>query len=185
MHSQWLPKTVISVSIAAIIDSEHGFCLLGTAVCTTLSSRCLRGHGRVPSAVLPVSLFVGNSRLRDTVLPYPAPSSLLLLPRLLRVLCYCSPAPWKSSVEIDPLALGRAKPGLVVLPLPRHARPRRQRAETRFWKTTRPRFALPRGSGCISTLLFWGAGEQHLSTCRRRGRRSREIVAVKSNWFFF
>ena len=57
------------VSIAAMIDSKHGFCLWGTAVCTTLSSRCLRGLGRVPSAVLPASLFVGNSRLRDAVLP--------------------------------------------------------------------------------------------------------------------
>jgi len=62
---------------------------------------------------------------------YPARSSLLLIPRLLRVLCCCSPPPWKNSVEIDTLALGRANKGLVVLLLPRHARPRRQRAETR------------------------------------------------------
>jgi len=45
------------VSIPAMIDSKHGFCLWGTAVFTTLSSCCLRGHDCVPSAVLPASPF--------------------------------------------------------------------------------------------------------------------------------
>jgi len=148
-------------TIVAMIDSKHGFCLWGTADCATLSSRRLRGRDRVPSAVLPA---------------FPS--------QPLRVLCCCSSAPWKSSVKIDQLALGRAKPGLLVLPLPRHARPRRQRAETRFWKIIRPGFALPRASGSISTLLFRGAGEQHQSTRRRRARRSREVVAVESNLIF-
>ena len=54
------------VKIAAMIDSKHGFCLWGTAVYTTLSSRCLRGHGLVPIAVLPTS-------------PSPTPAGTLLL----------------------------------------------------------------------------------------------------------
>jgi len=62
-------KKWICVSIAVMIDSEHGFCLRGTAVCTTLSSRCLGGHGCVPSTVLPTCLFVGNSCLRDAAFP--------------------------------------------------------------------------------------------------------------------
>jgi len=41
-------------------------CLWGTAVCATLSSRCSRGHGRVPSPVLPAS-------------PSPTPAGTLLL----------------------------------------------------------------------------------------------------------
>jgi len=53
-----------NVSIVSMIDSEHGFCL--PAVCTTLSSRCLRGHSRVPSAALPSS-------------PSPPPACTLLL----------------------------------------------------------------------------------------------------------
>ena len=60
------PNLGYHVSIAVTIDSEHGFCLWGTAVCTTLSSRCLRGYGCVPSAVLPAS-------------PSPTPAGTLLL----------------------------------------------------------------------------------------------------------
>ena len=52
-----------------VMDSKHWFFLWGTAVCKTLSSHCLRGSGCVPSTVFPVSLFVGNSRLCDVVLP--------------------------------------------------------------------------------------------------------------------
>ena len=55
-----------TVSIAVMIDFEHGFCLWGTATCTTLSSRCLRGHSRILSAVLPAS-------------PSPHPAGTLLL----------------------------------------------------------------------------------------------------------
>jgi len=56
---------------------------VGTAVCTTLSSRCLRGLGRVPSAVLPASLFVGNSRGGTAAVlpasPFPPPAGTFLL----------------------------------------------------------------------------------------------------------
>jgi len=98
-------------------------------------------------------LFVGNQPSARSCPPvvwggttaYLALPSLLLLLRLRRVLCSCSPAPWKSSVEVDQLAPWRAKTGLVVLPLPWHAHPRRTRAETGFWKTA---------GGFLSALLL-------------------------------
>ena len=47
-------------------------------------------------------------------------------------------------------------------------------------RTTKPCFALSRTSGSILMLFFRGAGEQHQSTRRRRGRRRGRTAAVPS-----
>ena len=99
-----------------MINSKHGFCLWATS--------------RLHSAVLHV-VFGGAATRRC-----PPFFFLSLLLRLRRVLCCCSPAPLKSSVEVDSLAPERAKTSLVVFPLLRHARPRMTRAKTRFRKTS-------------------------------------------------
>jgi len=105
-----------AASIAAMIDSEHGFCLWATS----------RLHGAVLHVVF------GGAATRRC----PPFFFLSLLLRLRRVLCCCSPAPLKSSVEVDSLAPERAKTSLVVFPLLRHARPRMMRAKTQFRKTS-------------------------------------------------